>query len=227
MALQKIEKTKRDYTDKYVIVMDGPPNLARFKDVVGCVKTVNMNGHALVEFTGYHENIGWYDIDLDYLRVVDKPPEPEVPAKKVAAKPAVKKKAAGLSPLEMLKQQGAGKSPTKDKPKTALSPLEQLRQQGSKKSESKPSAKKTSGKLSPLEQLRQQGEKKGTDAPAKPQANSKPKTKLSPLEQLRQQGGAKSSAKPMDAPPKSAEQDDTPQEKPSTADILAKLRKQK
>ena len=114
MAIEKIDKIKREYTDKYVMVDGGRPELARFNDQVGRVKTVNMSGRALVEFQDYHKNIGWFDIDLDYLKVVDKPqPKVEKPAaKKAAAKPAAKKPAAStgekkLSPLEMARRQGA------------------------------------------------------------------------------------------------------------------------
>jgi len=125
MAFDQVEKIKSDYTDLYVTLVDSPPELARFAGLTGQVKTVNMSGRALVEWLGYHENIGWYDIDLDYLKVVDKPPEPEPPVKKAAAKPspaaktqAKKSTAPGspaegkkLSPLEILRQQ---KKPTSD-----------------------------------------------------------------------------------------------------------------
>lgn len=87
MAFPNIEKIKAEYTDKYVVVDESRPELARFKDVVGLVRTVNMSGRALVEFNEYHLNIGWYDIDLDFLKVVDKP-EPKVEEKKPAAKKA-------------------------------------------------------------------------------------------------------------------------------------------
>ncbi len=94
---EQIEQMKREFTDKYVLVDTTRPELARFRDVVGRVKTVNMNGRALVEFDEYHLNIGWYDIAPEYLKVVDKPPpkvaKPE--AKKAAPKsaPAAKKPA--------------------------------------------------------------------------------------------------------------------------------------
>ena len=66
----------------YVVADASRPELARFRDYVGQVRTVNMNGRALVEFIDYHLNIGWFDIDLDYLKVVDKP----APKEKAAAK---------------------------------------------------------------------------------------------------------------------------------------------
>ena len=127
MVSQQIEKIKREYTDKYVVVDAKRPELARFDNIVGQVKTVNMNGRALVEFLDYHLNIGWFDIDLDYLKVVDKPPpkeEKKRAAKKPAAKPVAKKTApAGekkLSPLEMARMQGAaGKGAAQEKSSTA------------------------------------------------------------------------------------------------------------
>ncbi len=99
MVFPNIEKIKQDYTDKYVVVDARQPELARFADVVGQVKTVNMSGRALVEFQDYHLNIGWFDIGLDYLKVVDKPlpKEKKEPAKKpaaTAASAAVKKEPA-------------------------------------------------------------------------------------------------------------------------------------
>ena len=84
MIFEHIEKLKGDYTDRFVIVDEQRPELRRFKGMTGTVRTVNMNGHALVEFDEYN-NIGWYDINLDFLKVVDKPlPKPE----KSVAKPA-------------------------------------------------------------------------------------------------------------------------------------------
>ena len=100
MFADKIEQMKRDFTDKYVLVDATRPELARFRDVVGRVKTVNMNGRALVEFDEYHLNIGWYDIAPEFLKVVDKPPpkekkvEAKKPAAKAEAKPAAAKPAA-------------------------------------------------------------------------------------------------------------------------------------
>jgi hypothetical protein len=94
MPFDQIETKKREYTDKYVMVDASRPELARFRDIVGQVKTVNMSGRALVEFMDYHLNIGWYDIDPDYLKIVDKPapkvakPEAKKPAAKTEGKPA-------------------------------------------------------------------------------------------------------------------------------------------
>ncbi len=99
MSFDQIEQMKRDYTDKYVLVDASRPELARFRDVVGRVKTVNMSGRALVEFDDYHVNIGWYDIDFEFLKVMDQPPPKpaKVEVKKAAPKaaPAAKEKPAG------------------------------------------------------------------------------------------------------------------------------------
>lgn len=105
MIFEHIEKLKGDYTDKYVVVDEQQPELRRFRGMTGTVRTVNMNGHALVEFDE-HNNIGWYDINLDFLKVVDQPiAKPEkAPAKPAAKKPAPAKPAA----------KAGGKSSTSD-----------------------------------------------------------------------------------------------------------------
>lgn len=115
---ETVEELKREYTDKYVVVDPGRPELARFEHFVGQVKTVNMSGRALVEFLDYYTNIGWYDIDLSALTVVEKPTEEskaKAEAKRAAAPAAAKPAAADaggkkLSPLEMARQQGAQKA---------------------------------------------------------------------------------------------------------------------
>jgi hypothetical protein len=102
MVFPNIEKIKQEYTDKYVVVDPQRPELARFADVVGQVKTVNMSGRALVEFLDYHLNIGWYDIELEFLKVVDKPlpkaKEEKKPAPKAEAKPQAEKAAPVAKP---------------------------------------------------------------------------------------------------------------------------------
>ena len=105
---ESVEALKQQYTDKYVVVDPGRPELARFEHYVGQVKTVNMSGRALVEFLDYHLNIGWFDIDLSALKVVDKPTaesKAEAEAKRAPAPAAAKPAAADaggkkLSPLE-------------------------------------------------------------------------------------------------------------------------------
>jgi hypothetical protein len=112
MVFPNIEKIKQEYTDKYVVVDPQRPELARFADVVGQVKTVNMSGRALVEFLDYHTNIGWFDIELEFLKVVDKPEpkakEEKKPAAKAEAKPQAEKAAPAAKPA------AAGKASTAD-----------------------------------------------------------------------------------------------------------------
>ena len=107
-----IERLKSEWTDKYVVIDSRAPELARFAQTTGQVKTVNMNGRCLVEFDQYN-NTGWYDIDPSALKVVPKPlpkPPEEKPAKAAApAKPAAKP--AGEKP--------AAKPATAGKPSTA------------------------------------------------------------------------------------------------------------
>jgi hypothetical protein len=114
MVFPNIEQFKREYTDKYVVVDPQRPELARFANVVGQVKTVNMSGRALVEFQDYHLNIGWYDIDLNYLKIVDKPlPKPKDEAKP-AAKAEAKKPAEAKVPTPAAKPAASGKASTAD-----------------------------------------------------------------------------------------------------------------
>src|SRR5438874_8182458 len=103
MAFERAEQLQDEYTDKYVVVDDSRPELARFRGFVGQVKTVNMNGRALVEFQRY-ENIGWYDIELPFLKVVEKPP----PKPETHEKPA-KPKAEAAAPAEKPKPAPAAK----------------------------------------------------------------------------------------------------------------------
>src|SRR6476619_3317245 len=113
----KIEQMKRDFTDKYVLVDATRPELARFRDVVGRVKTVNMNGRALVEFDEYHLNIGWFDIAPEYLKVVDKPPPKAAKVEAKKAAPAAKKgggPAAEVSPAPAASPAKGGKPSVAD-----------------------------------------------------------------------------------------------------------------
>ena len=145
----QIEKLKQDLTDQYVVVNTGVPELKRFDGYVGQVKTVNMNGRALVQFEAW-ANIGWYDIDVDYLKVVPKPEagaaekkhEKPTPAAK-AAKPAAtgEKK---LSPLEMARMQDA--AAVRNRPPGAAKPA-------AAKTAAKPAAPAAGGKKSTAEIL--------------------------------------------------------------------------
>ena len=143
-----IEKVKQEYTDKYVKVDANRAELARFQDLVGQVKTVNMSGRALVEFMDYHLNIGWFDIDLDYLKVVEKPAPKPKEEKKPAAKKAPAKKPAPtaekkLSPLEMARAADSGKKAEKKSTSDVLAALRAEKGGGGEKGgdSAKPAAK--------------------------------------------------------------------------------------
>ena len=135
MVAASIDDLKTKFTDQYVTVDAARPELARFRDVVGQVRTVNMSGRALVEFLDFHLNIGWHDIDVSALTVVPKP-APTEPAKEKkaeakkpageagpAAKPAAATAGDGavkkLSPLEMARMQGSGGAAAPAKPAAA------------------------------------------------------------------------------------------------------------
>jgi hypothetical protein len=98
MLPQEIEKLRQQYTEQYVVVDPTRPELARFAGVPGQIKTINMNGRALVQFDG--ADVGWHDIALDGLKITEKPAPPpakEMPPKKPlpAKKPAAEKPAGG------------------------------------------------------------------------------------------------------------------------------------
>lgn len=216
MQIDRAETLKKSLTDKWVVVDPVIAELRRFAGQTGKVKTVNMNCRALVEFGGTAD-IGWYDIDPAFLRVVEAPVAKAAPAKAekpAAAQPAAAAaKPAGKSPLEMARAQGAQKAEgaaVADAPAKKLSPLELARQQGAQKTAGTAAPVADAGKkLSPLELARQQGAQKAAAAPAaavapvaaKPAAAEGGK-KLSPLEMARQQDAAKKAAvaNPVAAP---------------------------
>lgn len=189
MLMEEVESAKQKYTDQYVAIASRRPELMRFAGLVGQVKTVNMNGRALVEWSNYFDNVGWYDIDLRDLMIVPKPAEREVVTTKTndgqpseaAAKQVATKPKAGLSPLELLKQQAAAK---KEAEATAV-----------RNAETAPAKK-----LSPIELLRQQAAAKKAASEEAPKADGAveneltPVKKLSPIEILRQQAAAKKAA---------------------------------
>lgn len=94
-----IELLKSTWTDRYVVVDASVPELARFGEATGLVRTVNMNGRCLVEFDQFN-NTAWYDIDPSYLTIVPKPQPKPVDEKptKPAAKPAAEKADASAKP---------------------------------------------------------------------------------------------------------------------------------
>lgn len=191
MVFEQIEKLKTEYTDKYVVVDPERPELARFGGRVGCVKTVNMSGRALVEFLDMELNIGWYDIDIDFLKVVDKPKPVEKPAAKAkpAAKkaPAAKAAAAGdkkLSPLELARMQGAAKKDGSAKAGGKLSVAEML---AAARTEKKEDGTSVAEKLAAA-----QSKPKGDASPAAKPAGKADRSKMSVAEMIAMAKGEKS-----------------------------------
>ena len=189
-TIEKAERLKKELTDKWVVVANAP-ELKRFANLTGKVKTVNMNCRALVEFDG-PVDISWYDIDTTYLTVVDgpKPKKAEAhaeakPAAKAAA-PAVAKPAAagGGSPLDKIRAAGAkpaeGAAPA---PAAGGSPLDKIRA-----ASAKPAAPAAGG--SPLDKIRAAAAK-----PAAAPAVAAETTEAAPAEEA---------AKPVAAAPKAA-----------------------
>jgi hypothetical protein len=221
MSIARAEQLKTELTDRFVVVADGVPELKRFSGLTGKVRTVNMNCRALVEFDG-PVDIGWYDIDPSYLKVVTEPLKKAAPAEKhakpaatAAPKAAAPAKPAGKSPLELARAQGAGGAAPAASGEKKLSPLELARQQGAGKAigdAPKAAAPSAEGgkKLSPLELARQQGAQKA-ETQASAAAPAQPASAAAPA-----------AAKPA-APAPAASDGPKPT---STADILASLRKQ-
>lgn len=149
MSIERAEKLKDLLTDKFVVVDADVPELKRFQNWTGKVRTVNMNCRALVEFDG-PVDIGWYDIDPDYLKVVDAPVKKVVPpaakaapaeAKPAAAKPTAAP-TAGKSPLDAIRAQQAAKAATAAAPAAGAkpSPLDLIRKQQAAKAAAAPAA---------------------------------------------------------------------------------------
>jgi hypothetical protein len=159
---EAIERLKADWTDKYVVIDSPAPELARFAQATGLVKTVNMNGRCLVEFDQFN-NTGWYDIDPRVLKIVPKPlPKPAAEAKpKAAAKPAAAKPAAAKaapaagkrpSTADVLaaargKAAGAAAAPAAGKPAAKLSTADILAAARAKKAA--PAAEPAAGEPEP------------------------------------------------------------------------------
>lgn len=203
MSIDRAEQLKEKLTDKYVVVDSSIPELRRFANWTGKVKTVNMSCRALVEFDG-PVDIGWYDINPDFLVVVDGPRPKAAPAAKAPAAPAAKPAAAaapkpaaaaGKSPLDAIRAQQAAKSgAAAPAPATGAkpSPLDLIRkQQAAKKAEeAAPAAAVVETPAAPVAEP--------TPAPAAPAAKAPLPTTgpdgkpLSKLDMIRMQGAKKS-----------------------------------
>ena len=119
VVFEHVENLKREFTDKYVVVDVEQPELRRFEGMTGVVRTVNMSGRALVEFDAYN-NIGWYDIAVDFLKFIDEPLEKEEAAaapakeKKPAAKAAPVKEEAPAAKAAPAKEEAPAAAPATD-----------------------------------------------------------------------------------------------------------------
>ncbi len=206
-TIDKAERLKKELTDKWVVVAAGAPELKRFANLTGKVKTVNMNCRALVEFDGAVD-IGWYDIDTSFLTVVDAPKPKKVeahgetkPAAK-AAPAAAAPAAGGGSPLDKIRAAGAKPAAAPAAPAAGGSPLDKIRAAGAKPAAA-PAAPAAGG--SPLDKIRAAAAKPAAapaeaaapaaeETPAAPPATPKPAAAPmtgSPLDRIRAAGAAK------------------------------------
>ena len=204
-TIEKAERLKKELTDKWVVVAANAPELKRFANLTGKVKTINMSCRALVEFDG-PVDIGWYDIDTSFLTVVDAPQpkkataHAEKPAAKAAPAPAAAKPAATGGGSALDKIRAAGAKPAAAAPAAGGSPLDKIRAAGAKPAASAPAA---GG--SPLDKIRAAAkpaapvaEAPAAEAPAAPAeapAPTAPKAAApmtgSPLDRIRAMGAAK------------------------------------
>ncbi len=193
MSIDQAEQLKREYTDKWVVVDPGVPELKRFVGLTGKVKTVNMNCRALVEFDG-PANIGWFDIDLGALTVVDGPVKKEKPAAEEKKPAETKKKTAagGASPLDLIRKGGAGGSAkpggAAKKAAGGASPLDLIRKQGAAKAKSDDEPPAADEAAPATEAAAEPAEEKN----AEEKKSSGGDKGLSPIELIRKQGAAKS-----------------------------------
>lgn len=204
MSIDLAEKLKEKLTDKFVLVDASVPELKRFANWTGKVKTVNMNCRALVEFDG-PVDISWYDIDPAYLTVVEAPvkraaPAPAAKAPASSAAPATKPVAStGKSPLEAIRAQQAAAKPAAPSPAAGAkpSPLDMIRKQQAAKAAATAPAPAT--EAAPVEavaviEAAPVVSTPAASAPKAPLPTSGPDGKpLSKLDLIRMQGAAKNS----------------------------------
>jgi hypothetical protein len=219
-VFDQIEKLKRDLTDRYVVVDASVPELMRFEGHVGQVKTVNMSGRALVQFDAWN-NIGWYDIDVGFLKVVPKPEASaettrheaprEAPPKPAPAKPAAVAGEKKLSPLELARMQGAAKPAGEKVPAVAPRAPAAVAKKSTAEILAAARAKNTAepAASAPVAELDEpKGSAVATPAAAAPAMAAKP--------------AAAAAARPAAAPkPAPAQSASTPGQRPSVNEILA------
>ncbi|MEM9703634.1 MAG: hypothetical protein AAF907_14440 [Planctomycetota bacterium] len=131
------ERLKQHWTGRRVIVRvdQAVGTLARFAGLKGTVRTVNMNGRALVQFDGKDET--WFDLDPRALEEAaaepDPPPKPDKPAARTPRrkapptdKPPTRKPAARKPPsMKPAPRKPPSMKPAKRKPPPAEQPDEE------------------------------------------------------------------------------------------------------
>lgn len=205
MSIDRAEQLKEKLTDKYVVVDQSIPELRRFANWTGKVKTVNMSCRALVEFDG-PVDIGWYDINPDYLTVVDGPRPKAAPAAKAhapaaaaapASKPVAKPAAAGgKSPLDAIRAQQAAKAAAPAAPAVGgakPSPLDMIRKMGAAKPKTEGDAPPAEAVPAPVAAAEPAPEAAPAPTPKPTLPTTGPDGKpLSKLDLIRMQGAKKS-----------------------------------
>jgi hypothetical protein len=71
MSPFELERLKRQYAGKQVLVVNNRPELAQYVGLAGKVITINSNGRALVQFEG--ADTGWHDLDPACLKLEPTP----------------------------------------------------------------------------------------------------------------------------------------------------------
>lgn len=170
MTIERAEALKKELTDQWVRVESTAPELKRFANSVGQVRTVNMNCRALVEFFGDKDE-SWYDIAPEFLTITDKPIEtPVSSARKSVKTAAVKSAAVKFDPVKSSEEESAGKD------SLPQSPLDKIRAGSAVQPAAAPKA------ASALDEIRSQAATKSiAESIGQPQ-DSKP---LAPMEQIR------------------------------------------
>ena len=212
MSIQRAEQLKREWTDQFVIIRKGVPELRRFDGLVGQVKTVNMNCRLLVQFET-PADISWYDIDPSFVNAVaretvvpDAAPAPaestdsdaEANAVTASETTVAKTASSGGSPLDQIRRQVAGRAEVQTT-KAAGSPLDQIRQQvaaSTGDNTGAPPAPKPKGG-SPIDEIRQQAAKVSASGSTNTASASPREESGNPLDQIRAQAASGTATTPV------------------------------
>lgn len=197
MTIERAEQLKREWTDRQVLVAADVPELRRFQGRIGTVRTVNMNCRLLVEFDG-PADIGWYDIDPQYVEIPDEAQLEALTRNEAAAATP----AAGKAGTAGKAQPAAAE---KKPPAGSMSPLDRIRASaagsGKGSAATAPSAAATTS--NPIAQIRAQAKTEAApSSPADTTSNQpdRPSSTISPLDQIRRSAGAGSAAADSAAP---------------------------